>query len=525
MSPTRESIILSVITFLSLGALSLLIPPTVFMVATVTGLGTAALGGISLFAAQRWESTHAARGGLLAFAVLVFVPIGYVVSYPIPDATVFSAVLLVALATLFFYYSLSLPLAIFGFIGDERQQMESLADDMLPSLTILVPAYNEEDCIGASLKALRKTDYPPEKRQILVVDDGSTDGTVHEARAHTDESVKILRKSNGGKHTALNYGLEHATGDIIVTVDADSLLGGDVLRKVAQTFHSNPSVGAVAGDLSVANRGRLITDLQELEYLVGIQLFRRAYNVFGSVVVVPGAFGAYRRDVLESVGRFDADTLTEDRDATVKILKAGYETRAISARCLTEAPETWHDLYKQRLRWYRGTVQTLCKHWDVFRTPSLGALYGFAFPMELFSAVVVPIAGVAIVVSIVAELLYGSPTRVLLLFAFFTWLQCLVSLIAVRIADRNVSLLGYAPLFVVGYRQFLDALMLKSLADVLMDRELEWTSPERTGRLGKSLNTDTEMDTSATDSSVPETASSSVDRGDSKRSSNSLKVE
>ena len=511
--------------FLSLGVLWLLIPPTVFVVAATIGLGTASLGSISLLAAKRWESALAARGGLLAFALLILLPTGYVIHYSVPDATVFSAVLLVALAALFFYYSLSLPLAVLGFAGDERRQQEteSPPDTALPSLTVIVPAYNEEDCIGASLDALRKTDYPPDERQILVVDDGSTDGTFREARAHADESVDILRKPNGGKHSALNHGLEHATGDVVVTVDADSLLDVDVLRRVARVFHSNPSVGAVAGDLSVANRGRLVTDLQELEYLVGIQLFRRAYNVFGAVVVVPGAFGAYRRDALEAVGQFDADTLTEDRDATVKILKAGYETRAIDARCLTEAPQTWRDLYKQRLRWYRGTVQTLRKHRDVFRTPSLGALYGFAFPMELFSAAVVPVAGVAIVVSIVVELLYGSPTRVVSLFAFFAWLQCLVSLVAVRLADRDLSLLGYAPLFVVGYRQFLDVVMLKSLVDVLGNRELGWTSPRRTGRLAESLRAD--ADQNATDGEATVAAPGDADETNGARTSESLTAE
>jgi biofilm PGA synthesis N-glycosyltransferase PgaC len=295
--------------------------------------------------------------------------------------------------------------------------------------------------------------------------------------------VQVLQKPNGGKYSALNHGLAHASGEIIVTVDADSLLETDVLKQVAATFQQDETVGAVAGNLSVINRGSFITEIQELEYLIGIQLFRRAYDVTRTVAVIPGAFGAYRRDVLDRVGQFDGDTLTEDRDATIKILKTKCGTRAIDGLCQTEAPETWKGLYRQRLRWYRGTVQTLLKHRDVLRTPSLGFLYSLVFPMEIFAILLVPIAGVVILGTIIVELLSGSVIEVIMFFSVFTLLQLFVTGLGVQTSGNDMRLIFYAPFFVIGYRQFLDFVMLKSVFDVFLKRDTKWTSPDRTGDL------------------------------------------
>jgi cellulose synthase/poly-beta-1,6-N-acetylglucosamine synthase-like glycosyltransferase len=242
--------------------------------------------------------------------------------------------------------------------------------------------------------------------------------------------------------------------------------------------------------LTVANRGRFITELQELEYVIGIHLFRRAYNFVEAVTLVPGALGAYRRKALERVGGFDGDTLTEDFDATVRILKLGGATRSVDSVCLTEAPETWRDLYRQRLRWDRGHAQTVLKHRDVFRTPDYGFLYAVVFPVVLLSLTVVPVAGMVILGSIVVELLVGSPMRVAAFASFFTLVQLLVSVLAVRLDGGDPKLALYAPFFVIGYRQFLDVVMLKSVVDVLRSGELGWTRAARTGTLHTALVAD-----------------------------------
>ncbi|MFD1512551.1 glycosyltransferase [Halomarina rubra] len=457
-----------------------IISTDIFLITAVVGVGAALVGLLPFFVTN--AETTATRAASLALVVLLFVPLGYTalqlewgVLSPV------SLVLLGGLAFIFFYYSVFLPLA---FYHVSRCEPEADAEAPYPTISVIVPAYNEEDCIGASIRALRETDYPAEKREIVIVDDGSTDGTYQEAQAASDESITILQKPNGGKYTALNHGLCHSTGDIVVTVDADSLLERDTLRTVAGTFQRDEDVGAIAGNLTVVNQNSLLTKVQELEYIVGIQLFRRAYDAVSTVIVVPGAFGAYRRETLEAIGGFTGETLTEDRDATVEILKSGSVTKASEALCHTEAPDTLRDLYKQRLRWYRGTVQTLLKHRDVFSRPSLGYTHSLAFPMEAFTVAIVPIVSIAVLISVAVELLTGSFIRVASLFAFFTLLQTLLSVLALRLGDDDLELAVYSPLFVLGYRQFLDGVMLKSVIDVFISPDLEWTSPDRTGELG-----------------------------------------
>ncbi|MDX1747895.1 MAG: glycosyltransferase family 2 protein, partial [Halobacteriales archaeon] len=205
-------------------------------------------------------------------------------------------------------------------------------------------------------------------------------------------------------------------------------------------------------------------------------------------------------DAITAVGGFDDDTLTEDFDLTVKILKLGSPTRAVESICLTEAPETLRDLYRQRLRWDRGHVQTLLKHRDVFRTPRYGFLYAIVFPILLLSLTVVPIVGMVILASIVIELLVGSPVRVLSFALIFTLGQLLVSVLAVRLQGGDPKLALYAPLFVIGYRQFLDVVMLKSVFDVLFKEDLRWTRAARTGTLHTALEDEVDEDAD----SVPE---------------------
>ncbi|MFB6211180.1 MAG: glycosyltransferase family 2 protein [Halobacteriales archaeon] len=491
---SRESTVLAVISFMivgTFGVLYLLLPPGLFLLCALTGIGASLCSLVPVVSTRLRDRPTVIRLGFLSFLFVLIIPGAYAwlrADSAVSVIPVFSIVLLVALAFVFYYYSLFLPLALLSLRARSRGAASEInldPDTSFPRLTIIVPAYNEESCIGASIDALKRTAYPDGRKEIIVVDDGSTDATYDVAMEHADETVAVLQKQNGGKHTALNYGLARATGEIVVTVDADSLLASASLLRIVASFQNAPEVGAVAGDLRVINRGRLLTELQELEYIIGIQLFRQALDRMATVVVIPGAFGAYRRSILEDVGRFDGDTLTEDRDATVKILKAGYETRAIDAICYTEAPETWMDLYNQRLRWYRGSVQTLLKHRDVFRRPDFGFLHSFAFPIELLSTVFVPIAGIVIVISIGLELLFGSVVRVVTLFSFFALLQVLIALLAVRASRNDLRLIVLGPLFVIGYRQFLDVVMLKSLFDVLSNRELSWTSPRRTGRLGE----------------------------------------
>jgi biofilm PGA synthesis N-glycosyltransferase PgaC len=229
----RPAIFIGLIIF-TFGLLYYLLPNGLFTLSAVVGGSAAVFSLFPLYITRHARKTLAARLGLIAVALVVLVPIGYAaLQAPWGTLSVFSAVLLIALTLVFFYYAVFLPLVMMDIYRDES---DPTVEPPYPSISIILPAYNEEACIGASVEALRATVYPPVKTEIIVVDDGSTDATYSEACKHADSSVQVLHKPNGGKYSALNHGLEHASGEIIVTVDADSLLEADVLRQVAAVF-------------------------------------------------------------------------------------------------------------------------------------------------------------------------------------------------------------------------------------------------------------------------------------------------
>jgi cellulose synthase/poly-beta-1,6-N-acetylglucosamine synthase-like glycosyltransferase len=268
-------------------------------------------------------------------------------------------------------------------------------------------------------------------KEIIVIDDGSTDRTYQIALGYRNQGVKIVQRPNGGKAAALNYGLLFARGEIVVTVDADSLIGKNTLVELVKNFRY-PEVAAVAGNIKVINRKNLLTNCQALEYITSINIFRRALDVFGSVTVVPGALGAFRREVLSGGGFYDPDTLVEDFDITVKTLKAGKITQASSAAVsYTEAPETWGDLIKQRLRWYRGNFQALWKHHDAALNPRFGFLQKLSYPYMVLSMIFMPLAGLVVIASVILAILNEPGIWLLYMFLFFLSLQFLLSILAI----------------------------------------------------------------------------------------------
>jgi cellulose synthase/poly-beta-1,6-N-acetylglucosamine synthase-like glycosyltransferase len=256
-----------------------------------------------------------------------------------------------------------------------REQSETLAFDRagaaaqltLPSgrawpfVSIVVPAYNEGPVIRQSIRSLLTLDYPA--YEVLVIDDGSSDDTFLRAleEAEGQPRVRVLRKPNGGKSSALNLGLAQARGSLVLNMDADSKLSANALRVCAQHFE-DPAIGAVAGNIKVANRENLVTRLQAIEYIQGLSLERRTQSALRAVSVIGGPLGLFRREALLQSGGYDHDTFAEDRDLTLKLLGLGwsvtYEPRAV-AEC--ESPSRWLDLLSQRYRWTRGTVQCVLK--------------------------------------------------------------------------------------------------------------------------------------------------------------------
>ncbi|HEX4850780.1 MAG TPA: polysaccharide deacetylase family protein, partial [Puia sp.] len=241
-----------------------------------------------------------------------------------------------------------------------------------PLVSIIVPAYNEEVNAVSSLQNLLRTDYP--NFEIIFVDDGSKDATYIKVRNAfpNHPKVRVLTKPNGGKASALNFGILQSKADFVVCIDADTKLLPDAVSNLMMHFSpaleipGQPQVGAVAGNVKVGNKVNLLTRWQSIEYVSSQNFDRKAFAYVNAITVVPGAIGAFRKKAIEEAGGFTTDTLAEDCDLTIRILRCNYKIENESgAIAMTEAPETLKMFFKQRFRWSFGVLQTFWKNRDV----------------------------------------------------------------------------------------------------------------------------------------------------------------
>ncbi len=350
-----------------------------------------------------------------------------------------------------------------------------------PLVTILVPAYNEQGVISRTLSSLVNLKY--ENKEIIVVDDGSTDLTRFVALGYRKYGVRVITKPNGGKASALNYGLLFAKGEIVVTIDADSMVTRDAVNMIVKAMTSDPNNVAVAGNIKVLNSKSTLTKIQELEYIMAINTIRRAFAAFGAVMVIPGAFGAFKKKTVAAVGGYDTDTMTEDFDITIKLLKTrGAVSSSSAAHAYTEVPSTWKALYRQRIRWGTGTFQTIIKHRDIFDNPRYGALHSFVFPIMLFS-LFNPLASFIALTAGLMVALSGGLVLFAGMMAMFVLIQLFVSLMALSIDDEGSGLAAYSLFFVVVYKQFIDLVTIVSIVKALTGKEKKWQKLQRAGGL------------------------------------------
>lgn len=257
---------------------------------------------------------------------------------------------------------------VFGTLMHQSLEKARSSQTFWPrSVAVIVPAFNEELVICKTINSIlasSRSDF-----EVVVVDDGSTDNTAAVAAAafSHDPRVKVFKKPNGGKADAANFALAHTEAEVIVAIDADGVLDPKAIELLVRHFE-NPRVGAVAGTAIVGNKRTLLTRFQDLEYMVGQYLDRRALTLFNANSVVPGAIGAWRREALLQIGGYATDTVAEDCDATFSVIRAGWIVHfEPAAEARTEAPETLRGLMKQRRRWMFGMLQVLSKNIDALR--------------------------------------------------------------------------------------------------------------------------------------------------------------
>jgi len=384
-------------------------------------------------------------------------------------------ILLWAMTISFWSTMLFVPMAVVS------KYREDIQPDVktYPNISIIIPAYNEEKVIAHTIEGLLETKYP--KKEIIFVDDGSSDKTLSIAMQYKDK-IKVLHKENGGKASALNYGLIYATGEIVVIVDADTIIGRHSLKEIVKGFEINEHVAAVAGNIKVRNRVNWITKCQALEYITGIQIVRRAFDVFGSITIVPGALGAFKKSLLAEAGSYGKETIVEDFDQTIKLLKAGLITQGSSkATAYTEAPNTLHDFVAQRKRWYRGNIQVLKRHSDALTNPRFGYLQRLSLPYLFLGMVITPIIGFTATANAILGIILGDGWYVLQVSAIFTVVHYLMSALAIRIDDEDPKLLWHAGFLVFGFKQIVDFLLLKAIIEQLRKKKATWTSAKRIG--------------------------------------------
>jgi len=259
-----------------------------------------------------------------------------------------------------------------------RKKSDHHAKKFFPRTSLIIPAHNESAVLPKTLEKIFSSNYPKNILEVIVVDDGSTDDTAKIAKRF---GVKLIKnKENLGKCKALNVGIKNASNDIIITTDADTEFGKNTIENLVKHF-SDEEVGAVAGYykalplknlFSHFSLGKLKTffllKFQSLEYMTFL-FARRRQAAFDAVMVVPGAVGAYRKEVLEKIGGFDSKMLIEDYDATIRIHKTGYKVVCEKdAVAWTKPPANISELVRQRLRWYRGGFEVLAKHTDLIQS-------------------------------------------------------------------------------------------------------------------------------------------------------------
>lgn len=414
---------------------------------------------------------------------------------------------------------------------------DPLNDPFLPGITIVVPAYNEKSVITSSAESFLNVNYP--ELEVVIVNDGSTDGTLERLREHFDlepveapvpveeipcepvhqvyqsatvENLRVVDKENGGKGDAHNAGIWLANTELFCITDADTVMKPSCLRRLIRPFLNHPAeMVAVGSPIRVSNgatiRGGLVeraglsdshlANLQKVEYIRAFLSGRMGLDQLNSLLLISGAFGLFRTDVTREMGGYDSDSIVEDIEFTIRLHKhlrdrdrsyrVAYEPFPL---VWTQVPEDRRTLSNQRRRWYRGLVETLSKHRDVLFKPRYGFVGLFGVPFFLFAEGAGRIVEATSYAVVPLAVLLGvfDPWHALLLTGlamaygvFLTWLSLFSEVWSTRQYDRSrdvAALMGYAVVEFVGYRQWRTVVSMIGLVEYLRG-ENDWGAMER----------------------------------------------
>ncbi|MBN2799730.1 MAG: glycosyltransferase family 2 protein [Deltaproteobacteria bacterium] len=358
-----------------------------------------------------------------------------------------------------------------------RRPLPAAAPDW-PRVLVLIPAFNEEAVIEGSVRSVLATGYP--RLRVVVIDDGSSDRTSERAGRSGDPRVEVLTlEHNLGKAGALNAGLAGGDEPVLVSVDADTVLDPQALQALVAPIALGLGE-AVACNLKVGNRDRWLTVWQSLEYILGLNLSRRAQATYGCITTVPGAAAAFSRGPVEAVGGWSGDTTTEDTDLTLALLRGGarvlYQPAAVA---FTEAPSDLRGLVHQRTRWMFGYLQCLYKHRGAFLSISSLGLLGMP-NLLLVNLLAFPMLLVALPWAIRAADL-SSPLSVALALLGWVWLDTLLAALSTAVDREAARDLLHAPLQRLVWPLFLLVIFLRVWVVRAASGQVPWSKLERTG--------------------------------------------
>ena len=376
-----------------------------------------------------------------------------------------------------------------GFVKEGGQLFAAALLPVLPPLTgsplvsIIVPAYNEEVNAVGSLHNLLRCDYP--NFNLIFVDDGSGDHTfdqVNEAFKN-HPLVKVFSKPNGGKASALNFGISHTDAEYVVCIDADTKLLPNAVSLMMRHF-ADEDAGAVAGNVKVGNEVNILTHWQSIEYISSQNIDRNAFAYFNGITVVPGAIGAFRKQAIEDAGGFTTDTLAEDCDLTIRILRCGYniknENKAIA---YTEAPETLKQFMKQRFRWTFGVMQTFWKNRDALFNFKTGRVGWIVLPDMLLFKYIVPFLTPIADLLMLIGLLTGNIAQIGAYYLLFLLVDLVIAMVSFRYERENMlKLVSLIPQRII-YRWLMLIVLLRAFKRAIQGELQHWGVLKRTGNV------------------------------------------
>ncbi len=375
---------------------------------------------------------------------------------------------------------------------------DNITLDIYPSVTIIVPCYNEEDTVLKTIDSLLELDYPKTNLKIIVVDDGSKDSTWEILQGINNPLVSVFHKENGGKHTALNLGLTHTTSEFVGCLDADSSVHPEALKRI-MTFFDNQATMAVAPSIVVRDPKNIIQYAQRAEYDMA-HYNKKMLAFLGGIHVTPGPFSIFRKSVFDELGPYRKAHHTEDQEIALRMQEKGYKIdHAPDAYVYTGSPNSIPKLYRQRVRWIYGFIRNAFDYRKLIFRPEYGTIGIFTLPSGIIS-----ITGTMfLLIYMLAEIyqfverkilqiqsigihntgnvfsfnLFYFDTRIFIFISLLLYAMVIIGLINGRrmIYGRGV-LVWDIPLFIIIYAVIAPFWLAKAVWNAVNSEEASWTS-------------------------------------------------